>query len=293
MHSPLQINDFRWKETGLWLLKVAVMVGCVFYILEALGNRAFETLSWKELVSGRLWMVSVVVLILVPINWYLEVVKWKLCVKPLIRISSKQALWSVLRGLSLNWVVPFTLGDFIGRSLDLPNTKGAIRANLVNRFASLWVTMLMFGIGAVFFCPAHQLLSFSGLVLIILILVGAMTWDDHYPVSVKLKILLISVTRYLVFGLQFGLLLFHFCPEIPMTVLLSGMPVVFLIRTLAPSLLGALGVREAAVLWTFSAFTDFPANLLMASLILWMFNLVLPSLVGLLPVLSFRFKLSA
>lgn len=293
MRSPLQINDFRWKEPGLWLLKVIVLVGCIFYISQALGNQSFEGFDWQALNTGRLWLLCVMVLMLVPLNWYLEVVKWRLCVQPLTKITSKQALWSVLRGLSLNWVIPFTLGDFIGRSLNLPKTKGTIRANLVNRFASLWTTLFMFGIASVFYWPSQTLFVGIGLFVVLMILIGAILWDDIYSLPVKMKILLTSSIRYLVFSLQFGLLLFHFCPEIPVLKLIAGIPVVFLIRTLAPSLLGALGVREAAVIWTFTAFTAQPANLLVASLFLWLFNLVLPSLVGLLPVLAYRFKLSA
>ena len=293
MRSLLQINDFRWKGTGLWLLKVAVMLGCIFYIGQALGNRSFEGFDWETLKTVRLWLLCMMVLILVPINWYLEVVKWRLCVEPLIQISYRQALWSVLRGLTLNWVVPFTLGDFIGRSLNLPKTKGTVRANLVNRFASLWITLFMFGIASIFYWPDQRLLTTTGLALVMSVLVLAFFRDPTYRAKSKLKILLTSGLRYLVFGLQFGLLLFHFCPDIPLGVLVAGIPVVFLIRTLAPSVLGALGVREAAVIWTFSAFTEPTANLLIASLFLWLFNLVLPSLAGLLPVLAYRFKLSA
>lgn len=184
------------------------------------------------------------------------------------------------------------MGDFIGRSLNLPKTKGTIRANLVNRFASLWTTLFMFALGSLFYWPGYRWLIGVGIFLVTTILVVALYWDRTYALTSKLKILLASCLRYLVFSLQFGLLLFHFCPDISIGVLLAGIPVVFLVRTLAPSLLGALGVREAAVFWTFTAFTAHAANLLVASLFLWLFNLVLPSLIGLLPVLAYRFKLS-
>lgn len=281
------------KETGLWLLKVIVLLGSVFYISQALGNRSFEGFDWRELNSVRLWLLCAMVLMLVPLNWYLEVVKWRLCVVPLTNITPRQALWSVLRGLSLNWVIPFTMGDFIGRSLNLPKTKGTIRANLVNRFGSLWTTLFMFALGSLIYWPGYRWLIGVGIMLVTAILVVALYWDRTYALTSKLKILLTSCLRYMVFSLQFGLLLFHFCPDISLGVLLSGIPIVFLVRTLAPSLLGALGVREAAVLWTFTAFTAHDANLLVASLFLWLFNLVLPSLIGLLPVLAYRFKLSA
>lgn len=275
------------------MLKVVVLAGCVYYISQALGHRSYEGIDWQAMKSGRLWLLSTLVLLLVPLNWYLEVMKWRICVAPLTPITSRQALWSVLRGLSLNWVIPFTLGDFIGRSINLPKNKGAIRANLVNRFASLWTTLFMFALASMFYWPDQGVLTKAGFSLTIVIVVFALRWDKHYAISDKVKLLVISSFRYLVFSLQFGLLLFHFCPDLSLTLLMAGIPVVFLIRTLAPSLLGALGVREAAVIWTFATHSALPGNLLIASLFLWLFNLVLPSMVGLLPILAYRFKLSA
>ncbi len=292
MRSPLQINDFRWKETGLWLLKVGVLVGCIFYISQALTGRTLQGLSWSEINDFRLWLLCAMVVLLVPLNWYMEIIKWRICVEPLQQMSTTQALWSILRGLSLSWVIPFSLGDFIGRSLNLPKNKGTIRANLVSRFASLWTTLFMFVLGSMFYWSDLKVLAGVGLFLLLIGVITALILDRTYSTRNKLKILITSVFRYLIFSLQFGLLLFHFCPEVPTDVFLSGIPVVFLIRTVAPSILGALGVREAAVIWTFAPFVSNPTGLLIASLFLWLFNLVLPSLVGLWPVLAYRFKFS-
>lgn len=293
MHSPLQINHFRWKDKGLWLLKAVVLVGCVFYISKALSGRSFIGFNWQALNSIQLWLYCTLVLLLVPFNWLLEVIKWKLCVVPLSQLSTRQSLRAVLTGLSLNWIIPFTLGDFIGRSLNLPKTKGVLRANLVNRFTSLWTTLLMFGIASYYYWPDEILFTGFGLLLLVGALLFAMSWDKTYHFTAKLKIVGTSVLRYLIFSLQFALLLFYFCPEIPVVTLMAGIPVVFLIRTLAPSMLGALGVREAAVIWTFAAYATNPASLLLASLFLWAFNIVLPSIVGLFPVITYRYKWAA
>ena len=293
MHSPLQINDFRWKEVGLWLIKVLVLGLSVYYIYKALSGIEPWRLTISVSVFQSSWKVALLVLLLVPANWWLEIRKWKCCVKPLGQTTTQWATWSVLRGLSLNWVIPFTLGEFIGRSLGLPKTKSTIRVNLVNRFVSMWVTLAAGIVAGVFFWPEYRYVTLAAFLVVLAILIWAIHWDQVYVLRDKLTIVLLAVLRYLVFSFQLGVLLHHFCPDIPYVLLLTGIPVVFFVRTIAPSLLGALGVREAAILWVFLPFAEEAGNLLAASLFLWAINIVLPSLVGLIPVLGYRIKLTA
>lgn len=277
---------------GLWLAKVVVLVLSIYYIQKALGHVGPDDLLISMETIRYSWIVALFVLLMVPINWWLEIQKWKYCVRPLIDSSTKWATSSVLRGLSLNWVMPFTLGDFIGRSLGLPRTKATVRVNLVNRFVSMWVTAFMGVLASVFFWPDYVSFSFPGVILMIFTLLFLFRIEKTYSSKEKLSILAFTLLRYLVFSTQLGILLHHFCPDLSITVLIQGIPLVFLIRTVAPSLLGALGVREAAIIWIFLPFTDEAGSLLMASLTLWLFNIVVPSLVGLIPVLRYRIKLS-
>ena len=293
MHSPPQINHFQWKEAGLWIVKVAVLAGSLFYIFLALQNSSFTGFSYKELVSEKFLLLVGLVLVLVPINWYLEILKWKISVKPITTLSDLQATWSVLKGLSLNWIIPFTLGDFIGRSIGLPKTKMTVRVLFVNRLVSLWTTIFFGAIGLAFWWPDYQIYSWVLLSGLLFTMGVASFKDSLYTTSDKVSILALTIIRYLVFSIQFILLLNYFAPEIPLRLITFGISIVFLIRTIAPSVLGALGVREAAVLFVFLPYAHETTDLLMASLFLWLFNIVLPSILGLVPIVKYKLNWSA
>ena len=71
---------------------------------------------------------------------------------------------------------------------------------------------------------------------------------------------------------------------LPTAVSASGVEVVFLVKTITPAfnLLSDLGVREAAALWVFGPFGTSPPVLITATLTLWLVNILVPVLVGLI-----------
>jgi hypothetical protein len=72
--------------------------------------------------------------------------------------------------------------------------------------------------------------------------------------------------------------------ELPLGVSVSGIGVVFLAKTVTPAfnLLSDLGVREAASLWVFEPFGAPAPVLVTATLTLWVANILMPVLIGLI-----------
>jgi hypothetical protein len=72
--------------------------------------------------------------------------------------------------------------------------------------------------------------------------------------------------------------------ELPLGVSVSGIGVVFLAKTVTPAfnLLSDLGVREAASLWVFEPFRAPAPVLVTATLTLWVANILMPVLIGLI-----------
>lgn len=103
-----------------------------------------------------------------------------------------------------------------------------------------------------------------------------------------------AAVRYLVFSAQFYLSMRLVGAVLPFGVSVSGIGVVFLAKTITPAfnLLSDLGVREAAALWVFSPFawsqSGVPADavsapvIITATLTLWMANILVPVLIGLI-----------
>ena len=96
--------------------------------------------------------------------------------------------------------------------------------------------------------------------------------------------LLISGVRYAIFVTQFVLLLVAFGVHLPALEFITGITATFLLKSLLPSLsaLTDIGMRELSAMHFFSLFGQDKAQVISASLSLWLLNIAVPSLIGLL-----------
>jgi hypothetical protein len=90
-----------------------------------------------------------------------------------------------------------------------------------------------------------------------------------------------SMLRYLIFVVQFILVLLSFGVDFSFSLVLAVF-LLYLLTTLTPSLIfGKLFVRETVALLILSAFVSNPVVIIVSSLSLWGMNLGVPSLLGL------------
>ena len=101
-----------------------------------------------------------------------------------------------------------------------------------------------------------------------------------------------SLLRYLVFSLQFLFLLWWTGLQAPFFLLLAAVAVTFLLKSLVPAFnfMSDLGVREFSALIIFSVLELPDAEVIAASLLLWIMNICLPALVGVLIVVQLKYK---
>jgi uncharacterized membrane protein YbhN (UPF0104 family) len=106
-----------------------------------------------------------------------------------------------------------------------------------------------------------------------------------------LVVLLLSAMRYAVFGLQFVLLLGCFGAGVPVWSMVLGVPLIYLIATLIPSvMLTELGVRGSVAVAVLSPLGGDAGLVLLATSVLWMINVALPASVGSLILLLARIR---
>ncbi len=111
-----------------------------------------------------------------------------------------------------------------------------------------------------------------------------------------LRVLLLSFARYIVFGLQFYLLLRLFGIEIPLLKAIVFICSVFFITTIIPTVgIADLGVRGTTALAIFQLIIDkgqitenLKIELLITTTALWFINLIIPALAG--SILIFKLK---
>lgn len=310
------------KKIGFWL-KTAVLAGLVVYIIHVVRQQNFDwTVVQHQLRSvpqPERWAVALVVL--TPVNWGFEALKWQVLLQRVERTSFWSAYRGVLAGLSLGFALPAQLGDTAGRVLSLRTSARAeaIGASLVSGGMQFYVALVFGAVAwARYLAVVPDRNNRAGqwllALLVVLSLLGVVlglvrrrliSWLSTRPRLNRFARywavggqyddreiglgLLIAAGRYLVFSLQFYVAMRLVGVMLPMDVAASGIGVVFLVKTITPAfnLLSDLGVREAAALWVFAPFDQLagtvPAPVLITvTLTLWLVNILIPVLIGLL-----------
>jgi hypothetical protein len=115
---------------------------------------------------------------------------------------------------------------------------------------------------------------------------------DH-KAHALVQVLFLSTLRYLVFGAQFIMLLLAFGSGVDLSKALLGIPLVYLIATLIPTvMLTELGVRGSVALAVFGPLGGVDSAVLLATTCLWTINVALPACVGSVVLLLARIRTS-
>ncbi len=268
--------------------------------------------TFNELQGNRhlLWAI-LAVLLLMPVNWLLEAVKWKLLIRPIQSITLGQSFKGILRGVCLGFITPHAIGDYLGRVMAFSNVKKweSIGAVFMSRSVQMSVT-LFFGLFAVvgWLSAAYIFQIFQ--ITIVLLLLGAVfvflsmhlnrslkkkiqtgfKVIKSYSPKVILKVIAAALLRYFVFSTQYVVLLTILQVDLPFTTLLNGIFWVFFAKSVLPTFNFAsdLGVRELSAILYFERWPNYLDGIVLAGLLLWCINIVLPTLIG--TFLLFRSK---
>jgi uncharacterized membrane protein YbhN (UPF0104 family) len=309
-----------------WVVK-GIVLGLVVYFISlkvAQGYLSLPELGLfaQSLLVGNHWFLLLLPVLLVPVNWGLEGKKWQLLAAPVVHLSLGQATKAVLTGLSLGFITPRSLGDYAGRMLE---TGGGDRSRLVgavllNRISQSACTYFFGLCGLVFLLATTTLggdstgfwlysLLAGGLLACLLLLGQGRKWlamqgyrrfskswmkfvevIGEYRKREILKLLLFAALRYTVYAIQFVWILKLANVPLPLPALFAGVALVFVLKSVIPTFnfLSDLGVREFSALWVFSVYAVPESQLVLASLLVWCLNILLPTLAGTYNVLCLR-----
>ncbi len=263
-------------------------------------------------------------LALVLVNWGIEALKWKASVAMIQSISFWQAFKAVLSGVTFSVTMPNRVGEYLGRVLYLPEGSRlkTISVTLVGSFAQLLTTLFAGVIGLVVlkktllhaytgFVIWYQiaLYSLAALVLVLGLLyfnvsgtVGLFNkWirSQKYLYLVEalssfhsqllMKILMLSILRYLVFIVQYILVFYLFEVNVPAVLIGWVMSVVFLAMAIVPSIaLVEIGVRGEISLKLMGLFSVNSLGIGLTSISVWLINLVIPAIIGSLLLMNIK-----
>ena len=311
------------------VLKAVVLLLIMYFIFLKIQEGHLSTdkirIYWFRLLDHPSGLLLVFIIFLVPVNWGLEAKKWQLLAAPLVSLNIFQAARAVITGLSLGFVTPRSIGDYAGRILESPAAKreGLVGAVLLNRLSQSFVTYSAGLAGLLYLylnnsledtrlwswlAPLLTAATFAGFFVLgkgrFLLLKQGRKYDFlrpllklteiiglYSPKEIK-RLMGFAFLRYGVFSLQFVLILYLSGIELPAETLLAGVAVVFMLKSVIPAFnfLSDLGVREFSALLVFSVFSVPENGLILASLLVWCLNILIPALAGSVNIIRFRLK---
>jgi hypothetical protein len=259
------------------------------------------------------WIGLVSVAILMPLNWLIEAAKWKFLLNSFSKISIYKSLEAVLSGLTFGFVTPRSIGDYLGRAifLDVPERMKAVLPTIISRISQLVPTLIGGSLGTIFllgkttqvpFIGAWGLILFMGTMGIFIFFsrerqylwgIFLTSKTVHYQWSDYFRVLLLSFLRYMVFSLQFIIVLKIVGAEGSLLLLFAGVTWIFLVKSILPSFnfLSDLGIREFSAILFFEAFNMPLEPVLIASIFIWVINILFPSILGLFVIGKSKFDL--
>ncbi|MBK8670314.1 MAG: flippase-like domain-containing protein [Saprospiraceae bacterium] len=255
-------------------------------------------------------------ILLMPVNWWLESIKWRLLMSPHDTLSRIQSIKTILAGITLGIVTPARLGEYGGRLLTSDPLKktqvisatllGSIAQNLCNVLAGL--AFSYYFLKSVFSVTYGSTFTFMLLIIVQIIIFTLVYYNlpevahyiekkigvkytgrysarlkslDLYKSPLLHKVLFISLLRYITYFSQYVLMLKFLGIHADILDVTANITGIYLIQTgiPLPAFLSVFARGELAVLvWAGIGVDQITA--LAATFGLWFINLILPSLAG-------------
>lgn len=275
-------------------------------------------LDLSVLFSSDNWFFTTAIVLLMFVNWGIEAFKWRLLIAPLETIDFKSSFKGVLLGVTISIFTPNRVGEFAGRIffLEKADKVQATLMSLIGSVMQLFVTVIA-GVLAFFllekkyydFFQTEQFVSTNVLlfVFVLLVVISVVVYTilkkqtssrfkkyiDTFKLhsSKNLNVAFnLSILRYIVFSIQYYLALKVFGINGGTTIVFSLIALTFFVTSVIPTFaLTEIAVRSGVAIYFFGTITTAHAPILASSLFLWIINLAIPALIGMLFVRKLKF----
>ena len=310
-----------------FLAPVLLVVLC-FSLYRQLMQQPDLEQRWQQIKNSWASWKFFAVIFLMLVNWGIEARKWQLLVRHVQQLSFIRALKSVLSGCSITMLTPNRIGEYGGRVLFLNEEyriKG-ISLTIVGSISQLLITMIMGCLGLLFLrFFSHNtsnalnvlphfwgdvLIYFSVVCTLLLFLfyirlgwlvrlmekipafskvVKHITVLDEFAAKQLVQLLSLSLLRYVVFVLQYVLLLQVMQVDIAGWLSFWLITVFYLVMAVAPTIgFLELPIRAKASMELMQLYSSNTLGIQTAALGIWCINLVIPALIGSVLILGIK-----
>lgn len=306
------ISNFNFKYLNIVLVIIALSY--LAYKFTTYHHQNYSVLFLEILSKGNISLL-IIALFFTVLNYGLEAFKWQILLSPLQKVNLINAYKSILAGITISIFTPNRTGEVIGKVLYLDlqeklkaamlNFSGSMAQMICTSLAGLWGTIIYLN----YFALKDVNLPTTRVIFSIAIICSALAfliyfnqqkfflwtskkkWAQKFRISftnqqqfkssLQVKVLLLSLIRYLVFSTQLILLL-RFCGiHASFFQLFLLCTVFFLVMWFLPSFaLTELGVRGSVAVLIFQNVSNNISGALLAVVLLWIINVALPALIG-------------
>jgi uncharacterized membrane protein YbhN (UPF0104 family) len=293
------------------VLKVAIVLIAALLLFFALRKFFLDENAMQQftVLAAEHWPWLALVAALLPLNWFLETAKWKRLISASEKISWKEAWSAVLAGLAIGAATPNRVGEFAGRIFQLKSTplRDGIVFTLVSSFMQVLVTVAFGFIGLLMTDPDKYFHSTKAFVWTVVvtgaasIAIGVLKSSrgkiaDYFSAlrkidgTIQRDVFLLSALRYVVYTIQFLLMLKICGVDAPVWTLLCAIAVNYLVVTIIPSVIfSEMIVRGTVATGVIGGLCGNPGAAALAAVLLWMINVALPAASGLFFVRNITF----
>lgn len=268
-----------------------------------------------------------IVVFLMLVNWGLESQKWRFMIARIEHVSFLRSMMAVFTGASISFFTPNRTGEYFGRAfiLDKASHVDGILITILGSMSQLLITILTgtlamlvfiakflagneFFSGYIYYGFVVLIILFDLLLLFLVVNVQFLSVLRDKLLRSKLKkfrkhlavfsdfrprdmayVIGMSFLRYIVFTVQFLLLLNVFSVPVPFFDSVVIISLIFFVLSLVPTVtLTELGIRDSAAVYFFGIWFGHSAGMsdsiligiLSATTLLWVINLAIPAVIG-------------
>ena len=170
--------SYKSKQFFIAIIKLSIIVGASYYIYNKLLNNKnlnfYEFTSFLIKIDAFSTKNTVFLLLLTIFNWFFEILKWRILVSTIKKISFFEALEQSLGGLTASLITPNRIGDYGAKAIyfEKQYRKRIVFLNLMGNVSQMTITTILGIIGVVIFYSTYDLdLNYQKILRIFIIIV--------------------------------------------------------------------------------------------------------------------------
>jgi len=304
------------KPQKILLSIVLILLSYGFIIYKIISFKELRNIDFSAHYSSSDFLIFLLVIILMFLNWSLEAIKWKILIDKIQHFNFLKALQAIFSGITIGIFTPNRVGEIGGRVIFMEKGKRTfgVLATGIGSFAQFITTIIagIFGFGMFLIFYPHRIsinplfnkVTVCGLIVVLIILfliyfnikkikslllkirffnskADQLEHLSETKISDLLKTLLLSFARYFVFTSQFFLLLLFFNIHLTIREAFIAISLVYLFATLIPTTtLIELGIRGSLAIFFVGIFSNNILGIVLSTSFLWFINISIPSIIG-------------